>query len=316
MVYDQSPTDLAFALLPVFATLWYLSQLVGYEEWQQIKHRRRRHLIDISISYLSRARLGQSNLLVEAISRHLFDLTTLTRETHITAYTCRYLDEGHRAEYLGEVEAARARYFQEDRILNMASCQWEVDPAGSAKRGKKTNQLIFEYDSVRICAFHLQIATKSELKQGEYLREWAGTLEVPLSAALEAFEALGLSLGQEQGLEKETMEAMQDALESLKGESFEAKMTKILISEKIALALVALPPVVPTACKVPHVVFGMHPRAPEWSVEQMLEKVAAEKNQKDTAMQTTDKTVTCIEMPTPRPMKGFIRLHTGQSIQS
>ncbi|CAE7551144.1 unnamed protein product [Symbiodinium sp. CCMP2456] len=38
-------------------------------------------------------------------------------------------------------------------------------------------------------------------------------------------------------------------------------MTKILISEKIALALVALPPVVPTACKVPHVVFGMHPRA-------------------------------------------------------
>ena len=192
MVYDQSPTDLAFALLPVFATLWseqvsadgtemlpaaameelmarvvaaviitkdqllnlaaellppgrtrellrYLSQLVGYEEWQQIKHRRRRHLIDISISYLSRARLGQGNLLVEAISRHLFDLTTLTRETHITAYTCRYLDEGHRAEYLGEVEAARARYFQEDRILNMASCQWEVmanrlepGPEGSA----------------------------------------------------------------------------------------------------------------------------------------------------------------------------------------
>ena len=114
MVYDQSPTDLAFALLPVFATLWseqvsadgtemlpaaameelmarvvaaviitkdqllnlaaellppgrmrellrYLSQQVGYEEWQQIKHRRRRHLIDISISYLSRARLGQGD---------------------------------------------------------------------------------------------------------------------------------------------------------------------------------------------------------------------------------------------------------------
>ena len=180
MVYDQSPTDLAFALLPVFATmlpaaameelmarvtaaviitkdqllnlaaellppgrmrelLRYLSQLAGYEEWQQIKHRRRRHLIDISISYLSRARLGQGSLLVEAISRHLFDLTTQTRETHITAYTCRYLDEAHRAEYLGEVEAARARYFQEDRVLNMASSQWEVmanrlepGPEGSA----------------------------------------------------------------------------------------------------------------------------------------------------------------------------------------
>ena len=134
--------NLAAELLPpgrMRELLRYLSQLVGYEEWQQIKHRRRRHLIDISISYLSRARLGQGNLLVEAISRHLFDLTTLTRETHITAYTCRYLDEGHRAEYLGEVEAARARYFQEDRILNMASCQWEVmanrlepGPEGSA----------------------------------------------------------------------------------------------------------------------------------------------------------------------------------------
>ena len=178
-VYDQSPTDLAFALLPVFATLWseqvsadgmemlpaaameelmarvtaaviitkdqllnlaaellppermqellrYLSQLVGYEEWQQIKHRRRRHLIDISISYLSRARRAQGNLLVEAISRHLYDLNTQTRETHITAYTCRYLDEAHRAEYLGEVEVARARYFREDRVLHMASSQWEV----------------------------------------------------------------------------------------------------------------------------------------------------------------------------------------------
>ena len=45
----------------------------------------------------------------------------------------------YRAEYLGEVEAARARYFQEDRVLNMASSQWEVmanrlepGPEGSA----------------------------------------------------------------------------------------------------------------------------------------------------------------------------------------
>eukprot|EP00439_Symbiodinium_sp_Y106_P071703 s1551_g12.t4 len=73
-----------------------------------------------------------------------------------------------------------------------ALCEVEVDPAGSVKKGKKTNQLIFEYDSVRICAFHLQVATKSELKHGDYLREWAGALEVPLSSALQAFQAMGL----------------------------------------------------------------------------------------------------------------------------
>ena len=98
-------------------------------------------------------------------------------------------------KHLAQGYAAFIR-FGPKHVYLRALCEVEVDPAGSAKRGKKTNQLIFEYDSVRICAFHLQIATKSELKQGEYLREWAGTLEVPLSAALEAFEALGLSLGQ------------------------------------------------------------------------------------------------------------------------
>ena len=98
-------------------------------------------------------------------------------------------------KHLAQGYAAFIR-FGPKHVYLRALCEVEVDPAGSAKRGKKTNQLIFEYDSVRICAFHLQIATKSELKHGDYLREWAGTLEVPLSAALEAFEALGLSLGQ------------------------------------------------------------------------------------------------------------------------
>ena len=98
-------------------------------------------------------------------------------------------------KHLAQGYAAFIR-FGPKHVYLRALCEVEVDPAGSAKRGKKTNQLIFEYDSVRICAFHLQIATKSELKLGDYLREWAGTLEVPLSAALEAFEALGLSLDQ------------------------------------------------------------------------------------------------------------------------
>ena len=89
-------------------------------------------------------------------------------------------------KHLAQGYAAFIRYGPKHVYLR-ALCEVEVDP---------TNQFIFEYDSLRICAFHLQIATKSELKHGDYLREWAGTLEVPLSAALEAFQALGLGLGQ------------------------------------------------------------------------------------------------------------------------
>ena len=97
-------------------------------------------------------------------------------------------------KHLAQGYAAFIRYDPKHVYLRVL-CEVEVDPAGSVKRGKKTNQLIFEYDSVRICAFHLQIATKSELKHGDYLREWAGALEVPLSAALQAFQAMGLGLG-------------------------------------------------------------------------------------------------------------------------
>ena len=63
-------------------------------------------------------------------------------------------------KHLAQGYAAFIRYGPKHVYLRVL-CEVEVDPAGSAKRGKKTNQLIFEYDSVRICAFHLQIATKS-----------------------------------------------------------------------------------------------------------------------------------------------------------
>ena len=96
--------------------------------------------------------------------------------------------------HLAQGYAAFIRYGPKHVYLR-ALCEVEVDPAGSVKKGKKTNQLIFGYDFGRIWAFHLQVATKSELKLGDYLREWAGALEVPLSTALQAFEAMGLSLG-------------------------------------------------------------------------------------------------------------------------
>ena len=74
-------------------------------------------------------------------------------------------------KHLAQGYAAFIRYGPRHVYLR-ALCEVEVDPAGSVKKGKKTNQLIFGYDFVRIWAFHLQVATKSELKLGDYLREF------------------------------------------------------------------------------------------------------------------------------------------------
>jgi len=60
-----------------------------------------------------------------------------------------------------------------------------------------------------------------------------------------------------QNLSLEQLQAMKEALEALQGEMFEAHMTKIMISESLACAVVALPPVLPCACKSAHVILGM-----------------------------------------------------------
>ena len=66
------------------------------------------------------------------------------------------------------------------------------DIRGSLKAGKQTNQVIQDFDSVQIVAIHLRIATQQSLQPSEYLMEWSGSLELPLQAAVSAFEALGL----------------------------------------------------------------------------------------------------------------------------
>ena len=66
------------------------------------------------------------------------------------------------------------------------------DIRGSIKAGKQTNQVIQDFDSVQIVAIHLRIATQQSLQPSEYLMEWSGSLELPLQAAVTAFEALGL----------------------------------------------------------------------------------------------------------------------------
>ena len=66
------------------------------------------------------------------------------------------------------------------------------DIRGSLKSGKQTNQVIQDFDSVQIVAIHLRIVTQQSLQPSEYLMEWSGSLELPLQAAVSAFEALGL----------------------------------------------------------------------------------------------------------------------------
>ena len=51
------------------------------------------------------------------------------------------------------------------------------------KAGKETNQVIQTVESVKITAINLRIATKTDIQLSEYLMEWSGALELPLTAA-------------------------------------------------------------------------------------------------------------------------------------
>ena len=62
------------------------------------------------------------------------------------------------------------------------------------RAGKQTKQLIQSFESVKIVAVHLRIATKENLHVSEYLMEWAGALELPLSSAKQAFETWDLEI--------------------------------------------------------------------------------------------------------------------------
>ena len=93
----------------------------------------------------------------------------------------------HLAENYGSLTRYGARH------IFVKSCVEVVyDIRGSLKAGKQTNQVIQDFDSVQIVAIHLRIVTQQSLQPSEYLMEWSGSLELPLQAAVSAFEALGL----------------------------------------------------------------------------------------------------------------------------
>ena len=116
--------NLAVELLPparVRELMSHLGVLVGFQEWDQIRHRRRRAIGDLIMAYLTTARLDSGGFVAEALNLHRMDLDSLERETHLVSYACRY--------NLEEVERFRATFYSEDRTLNLAASQWELTHA-------------------------------------------------------------------------------------------------------------------------------------------------------------------------------------------
>ena len=124
--------NLAVELLPparVRELMSHLGVLVGFQEWDQIRHRRRRAIGDLIMAYLTTARLDGGGFVAEALNLHRMDLDSLERETHLVSYACRYLSTPQRTSFLEEVERFRATFYSEDRILNLAASQWELTHA-------------------------------------------------------------------------------------------------------------------------------------------------------------------------------------------
>eukprot|EP00439_Symbiodinium_sp_Y106_P019084 s7708_g2.t1 len=124
--------NLAVELLPparVRELMSHLGVLVGFQEWDQIRHRRRRAIGDLIMAYLTTARLGSGSFVAEALNLHRIDLDSLERETHLVSYACRYLSDPLRTRFLEEVERFRATFYSEDSTLNLAASQWELTHA-------------------------------------------------------------------------------------------------------------------------------------------------------------------------------------------
>eukprot|EP00435_Cladocopium_sp_Y103_P042083 s99_g11.t1 len=194
----------------------------------------------------------------------------LRQGTHGTHGTVPDNEKQERREWLAQCrqaaeEKAAAQAAAEAKRVGKAVC-WRFDLP-------EVKQVLLQRGSLPAC-FEMRADTVVEL------------LKLPADGDMER-------AAKEQGLEVDALEAMTDALEALQGETFEVRMTKIVISETMACALVALPPVVPHVGKVPHVILGSRPGVPLASVEDLLKQAEAKGS-----------SVTCVDLPGSRPLSG------------
>ncbi|CAL1148112.1 unnamed protein product [Cladocopium goreaui] len=193
-----------------------------------------------------------------------------THRTHGTHGTVPDNEKHERREWLAQCrqaaeEKAAAQAAAEAKRVGKAVC-WRFDLP-------EVKQVLLQRGSLPAC-FDIRADTVVEL------------LKLPADGDMER-------TAKEQGLEVDALEAMTDALEALQGETFEVRMTKIVISETMACALVALPPVVPHVGKVPHVILGSRQGVPLASVEDLLKQAEAKGS-----------SVTCVDLPGSRPLLG------------
>lgn len=97
----------------------------------------------------------------------------------------------------------------------------------------------------------------------------------------------------------EQLQGMREALEALDGEEVEVRMTRIVIEERVACAVVSLPPILPCTSTVPHITLGTKMGIPGRYANELLEEVQAGRTEG----------ITTIDLPAPRPLKGIVSLH-------
>ena len=122
--------NLAAELLPAESLrelLGHRDVISGIAEWDQIRFRRRRAILDLATRYFASSRLTTGTLVSpESLALHRFDLEQMERKTYIVSYTCRFIADPLRTSCLTELEAMRALFYAEDRVLNLATYQWDL----------------------------------------------------------------------------------------------------------------------------------------------------------------------------------------------
>jgi len=100
------------------------------------------------------------------------------------------------------------------------------------------------------------------------------------------------------GVTVDQLRDLRERLQSMEGDSFEVKVTQIVIEESVAVAVVSLPPTIPCANKFPHVTLALQAGAVARASHDVLEDVQAGR---------TDG-INVMPLPTPRPMRGTLSL--------
>ena len=79
----------------------HLDVISGIAEWDQIRFRRRRAILNLAMRYFASSRLTTGTLVSqESLALHRFDLEQMEGETYIVSYTNRFIADPLRTSFL------------------------------------------------------------------------------------------------------------------------------------------------------------------------------------------------------------------------